>query len=79
MHNKLTTAATDHDALMDEATSVACRPQMWILLGTCDSHVPHLTPGCVQVAVYWVDAGVVWRHGIAHVHWDVIRLQQQQH
>jgi len=68
---------TYHDALMNEAASIACRPQMRVLLGTSDSHVPDLTPCLVQVVVHRVDPGVVWRHCIAHVHCDVVRLQQQ--
>lgn len=66
-----------HDAVMNEATSVMCRPQMWIFLGARHSHVPHTTPRPVQVTVYRVDTGVVRRHCVAHVHWDVMSLQHQ--
>ena len=57
---------------MYKATSIARRSQMWILLGTSDGHAPDLLPGLVEVAVYWVDAGVMRGHCIAVVHWDVV-------
>jgi len=62
---------------MDEASPIACRSQVWILLSTGDSHVPDLAPSLVEVAVHGVDAGVVRCHGVVHVHCDVMRLQQR--
>jgi len=65
-------AVNYHNAVVNEASSITRRLQMWILLGTGDPHVPHLSPCLVQVAMYWVDAGMMRCHCVAHVHWDVM-------
>ena len=70
---------TYHDAVMYKATSMSRRSQVRILLGTGNSDCPDVLPGLVQVAVYRVDTGVVRRHGVACVDWNVVRLEQHHH
>ncbi len=53
-----------HNILVDEAPAQVGRPQVWVLLGAGDAHLPHLLPGVVQLLVNGENAGVVRRDGV---------------
>lgn len=59
---------------MHEATAIACRPQVGVLLRAGDADAPHGPPGLVQLSVHRIDAGVVWAHGVSHVYGDPMLL-----
>lgn len=67
--------AVYHDAIVDEAPSVPCRLQVWILFRAGHPDVPHLLPGLVELHVHRVHPGVVRGHRVAHARRDAVLLQ----
>lgn len=67
--------AVYHDAIVDEAPSVPCRFQVWVLFSAGHPDVPHLLPGLVELHVHRVHAGVVRSHRVAHARGDAVLLQ----
>lgn len=67
-----------HDVVVDEASAIACRFEMRILLSAGDPDVPNSPPGLVQLHVHRVDPRVVRGHGIAHVHGDIVLLEGER-
>lgn len=64
-----------HDAIVDEAPSVPCRFQVWVLFSAGHPDVPHLLPGLVELHVHRVHTGVVRSHRVAHARGDAVLLQ----
>lgn len=67
--------ATYHDAVVDEATTVASGFQVGVLLRARHFDRPDLLPGFVQLHVHGVDTRVVGGHRVPHVGGDAVLLQ----
>lgn len=65
---------TCHDAVVDEASAVAGRLQVWVLLRAGHTDAPHLLPCLVQLHVHRVHTRVVGCHSIPHVRGDTVLL-----
>lgn len=65
-----------HDVAVDEALTIAGGLEVWILLSAGDPNVPHSPPSLIQLHVHRVHSWVVRGHGVTHVHWDVVLLEE---
>ena len=70
-------ACPHHDAVVDEAPTVAGGFEVGVFFRTGHLDVPHPSPSLVQLLVDRVDARVVGGHSVTHVHWDVVLLDDE--
>lgn len=56
-----------HDAIVNEATAVASRAEMGILLGAGHLNAPDRFPGLIELCVDGVHARVVGSHSITQI------------
>lgn len=70
-------AGTHQYAVVDEAFAVSSRFEVGVFFSAGDPDVPDTPPCLVQLHVHRVDARVVRSHGVTHVHWDVVLLDEK--
>lgn len=66
-----------HYVVVNEALAITSRFEVGVLFSAGDPNVPHTPPCLVELQVHRVHARVVRGHGVAHVHWDVVLLQEK--